>query len=825
MRVYSLLYKNLKNLKSFVRINQLIDTKKYLIIVHTDDLSKNEIAPLLKELALLLPESEVVGCSVGGIIYKGESLTDKTLISIIDLYDTSVKTTSVSLKDRNGYRSPQKVADDVLYYLGGANDSFLFTYYCPTYPYVSQLVEEFNKRAVNFKIIGGGAYSVSGDLCKDPAYIVHNSFIAEDYIVVAKLNGKLLLHNQAAITGIKSVGRSYKVTKSSEHRLIEIDGQPAKKWFNYLVGEEYIDKDKNIIHALPLVNEKSKGLGLNINYDVDAFTGEPLEGDLFVFDEIRENDCLTMGYIDPNATVKALRPLCEEIGSSPAEALFAYSCLTRRLILHNCAKWELNVFTSTQITGAFMAGELIYDGTQCRYSNSAFTVASLSEDPNATVYLNLHELQDDNAIQFDNLPLVSYLFSTANSELKNEIYEGKQRLAEQMVTDNETGLANLAKYVFDAKNEVFNALCLLSLKNENVIRVFLSKDVYSSYVLTAADGCKRVLGAGYSVYRYGELSVLIATNSPDREQFVADMKRLKAELDKIKHSSYQPIYEMSIVFGEDDLLNKVELTYVNLHKGSGDILVNSEEENSDFKKEMTLLQVINDAISHKRVIPYYQGIMNNNTQEIDIYESLMRITDKDGKIYLPGEFLPVAKEYKLYDRLSQIMIERVLDDVPKHPFTVTINLNTSDVYNQETLKLIFDKLEQAEQPEKIIFEIVESEAITDYAYLKTFTDKIHELGSKIAVDDFGSGYSNLMHVLRIDLDYIKITGEIVRDVNVDPSCSDFVNMISSWANTRDKKVIAEYVENEHIQQVITDNKVDYSQGYLFSRPAKLEEKS
>ena len=270
MRVYSLLYNNLKNLKSFVKHNQIVATKKHLIIVHTDDLSKDEVAPLLKELNAILPKAEIVGCSVGGIIYKGESLTKKTLITIIDLYDTDVKTTSVRLKDENGYRSPQKVADDVLYFLGGASDSFLFTYYSPVYPYVSQLVEEMNKRCINFKMIGGGAYSVTDDLAKDPAYIVHNGFIAEDFIVVAKLKGELLIHNQAAITGIKSVGRTYRVTKSKGHRLIEIDSQPAKQWFNHLVGEEYLKKDKNIIHALPLVNKKFENLGLNLNYDYDA---------------------------------------------------------------------------------------------------------------------------------------------------------------------------------------------------------------------------------------------------------------------------------------------------------------------------------------------------------------------------------------------------------------------------------------------------------------------------------------------------------------------------------------------------------------------------
>lgn len=820
MKVYSLLCKNLKSIKAFIVNNQISAKGKYLIIVHTDCLSRNEIAPVTKELCKLLPCSHVIGCSVGGIIYKGESLTGKTLVSIIEPKNAEISCACVTLKNQNGYRSPDDVVNQLLKELGGADDGFLFTFYSPSYPFVSRLVAEFNGKAKRFKMIGGGAYSVTGDLCNDPAYIVHGDTTREDCIVVAKLVGGDLIANQSAITGIKSVGRTYKVTKSKEHRLIEVDGKPAKEWFNHIVGEEYLREDKNIIHALPLVRKDDDSIGLNIHYDYDALTKEPLGGDLFVFDEVKENDRLTAGYIDPNSSLSALTPLCKKVCESPTEGIFAYSCLTRRLILHNCAKRELNAFTSTTVAGAFLAGELIYDGA-CRYSNSAFTVATLSENPAATVNLNLHSPQNSSELQFDNLPLITYLFSTANSELKNEISESKRQLAKQMITDTETGLANVAKYVYDAKNDNFNALCLLSLKNENVIRVFLDKDAYHKYVITAANCCKKTMKKGVSVYRYGELSVLIAAKTDDKDAFVADIKRLKAELDEIQYDAYQPIYEMSIVFGEDDLLNKVELTYVNLHKGNKDLLVNTGEEDDNFKKEMNLLQVINDAISHDNVIPFYQGIRNNGTQKLDIYESLMRIADSNGNIYLPGEFLPVAKEYKLYDRLSQIMIAKVLDDAPKHDFSVTINLNTGDIYNHTTLNIIFDKLKKAERPEKIIFEIVESEAITDYDYLKTFTDKIHALGAKIAIDDFGSGYSNLMHVLRIDLDFIKITGDIVKDADTDPSCLEFINMITSWANTRNKKVVAEFVENEKIQRIVEDSKVAYSQGYLFSKPKQI----
>ncbi len=822
MRVFSLLYSRANNLKAYVENNRLDAAAKYLVIFHTDKLLKNEAASLAANISKLLPNAEIIGCSVGGIIYKGESLAGKTLISIIELADTEVKTASVSLKDGDSYKSPEKLACEILSILGGADQSFLFTFYSPTYPFTSSFVGEMNNNVNDYTMIGGGAFSVKGNLLNCPAYTVHGKQVAEDRIVIAKLSGKSLIANQGAITGIKSVGRTYRVTKSKEHRLIEIEGQPAKQWLNRLVGEEYLKENPTLIYSLPLIRKNRDKICVNFDHEWDLLTNDKLNGDLFVMDEISENEMLKVGYIDPESTRSALAPLCEKISGSPAEALFAYSCLNRRLVLHNCATWELSPFASTLITGAFLAGELISDGGKCRYYNLAFSVATLSEDKNATVNLDISALDDDSTLQFDNLPLIAYLFSSANSELENEINESKQKLAEQLVTDPETGLPNLTGYTYDNQNSKFNAICLLSLKNDSVIKVFLDKKNYAGYVKVAAETCKNFFGERYKTYRYGELSLLIAATATDKDAFTADMKMLESRLCNLKYDGYRPIYEMSVVFGNDELLNKAELTYVNLHKGSGDMLVYSEDDNGNFKKEMSLLKVINDAISNKLVIPYYQGIMNNNTKQIDIYESLMRIADKDGRIYFPNDFLPVAKEYKLYDQLSQMMIEKVLDDSPKRPFSVTINLNTSDIYNQNILNVIFDKLQKLERPDKIIFEIVESEEITDYDYLKTFTDRIHALGAKIAVDDFGAGYSNLMHVLRIDLDFIKITGDIVKDVNKDPSCREFIGMISSWANGKDKKVIAEFVENEEIQRVIKSNKVAYSQGYLFSKPQKID---
>ncbi|MCI7760078.1 MAG: EAL domain-containing protein, partial [[Eubacterium] saphenum] len=97
-------------------------------------------------------------------------------------------------------------------------------------------------------------------------------------------------------------------------------------------------------------------------------------------------------------------------------------------------------------------------------------------------------------------------------------------------------------------------------------------------------------------------------------------------------------------------------------------------------------------------------------------------------------------------------------------------------------------------------------------------DRIHEKKARVAIDDFGSGFSNLLHILRIDADYLKIDGEIIRMINDDEKIMQFVGFLSSWWKERHKQVIAEYVENAEIQGKIEKMGISFSQGYFFSKP-------
>jgi EAL domain-containing protein (putative c-di-GMP-specific phosphodiesterase class I) len=167
------------------------------------------------------------------------------------------------------------------------------------------------------------------------------------------------------------------------------------------------------------------------------------------------------------------------------------------------------------------------------------------------------------------------------------------------------------------------------------------------------------------------------------------------------------------------------------------------------------------------------------------------------------------------------MIQKVFDrfrDIKDK--SVSINVSIRDIKNKEMLEMIYDKLSSVPYPGNFVFEILESEDIDDYNELTSFVDRVHELGGMVAIDDFGSGFSNLQHLMSIHSDYLKIDGSIIRNCCNNQSSENLLALIAGWKTMSSSKVsiIAEFVENEEIQKKLVGYDVDYSQGYLFSKP-------
>ena len=151
---------------------------------------------------------------------------------------------------------------------------------------------------------------------------------------------------------------------------------------------------------------------------------------------------------------------------------------------------------------------------------------------------------------------------------------------------------------------------------------------------------------------------------------------------------------------------------------------------------------------------------------------------------------------------------------------ITINLSFKDILNYEFIDYLNNALEKLkfEDRNRLVFEILESENLSDYDFLEEFVLKYKKLGIKIAIDDFGSGYSNFIRIIRLKPDYLKIDGSLIKNIDKDNNSYEIVKSIIAFSKTLNIKTIAEYVHSEEIFNLLLELGVDEFQGYYFGKP-------
>lgn len=227
------------------------------------------------------------------------------------------------------------------------------------------------------------------------------------------------------------------------------------------------------------------------------------------------------------------------------------------------------------------------------------------------------------------------------------------------------------------------------------------------------------------------------------------------------------------------------------------------------------------ALNNNKVIVEAQGVFDLSKEEIKIkyYEVLMRIIDDKNKICYPGEFLDVAKKTSLYIPLTKVLIKEVFNLIKRFKNThFSINLSSLDISNQNLRNCFLEELENCERSENLCIEILESESIDDYKVINNFIKIVKKYNCKIAIDDFGSGYSNYYRILTLDIDYIKIDGSIIKNIATDEKAYAVVETIINFASKQGYDVIAEYVSNREILNILKKLGIKYVQGYLFAKP-------
>ena len=222
---------------------------------------------------------------------------------------------------------------------------------------------------------------------------------------------------------------------------------------------------------------------------------------------------------------------------------------------------------------------------------------------------------------------------------------------------------------------------------------------------------------------------------------------------------------------------------------------------------------LKEMIESTKLVCYYQPIRDLESRELHHYEALLRIEDGDNVIF-PDKILPDLEDSYLYTHLTKRVIEYNIEKLRSDSkIKISINLSADDLVNDSILAIL---AQNADLSSRLFIEILENKSI-DYKKVELSIQKLKLFGYKICIDDFGSGYSNLNHLLNLSIDYLKIDGSIIKEIHHDKRAYSIVKTFALFCKQNDIEVIAEFIDNQEVVNILKSFGVKYGQGWYFSK--------
>ncbi len=456
---------------------------------------------------------------------------------------------------------------------------------------------------------------------------------------------------------------------------------------------------------------------------------------------------------------------------------------------------------------------------------------------------------------------ISWLHSLINSKNKKtdkliltlgiNISERKRVEAEmvKMATEDPlTGLKNRKIFHSDLEHKIDSAkrhgfpvaLFYLDLDQFKIINDSSNHATGDRLLIQVTQQLKKSLRISDMLFRTGGDEFAIIMQSHDTNDIKIAAAKINQNLSELEYQFNGKLYKVSISIGIaiypehgktiDDLLTNADLAmYRAKEQGGGQYHIFS----IDVKYQTLLTQnhywreCIEQALMQNHFILFYQPILDIEKNKISHYECLIRMRNEDGGLIMPDEFISIAEELGIINKIDRWVIKAAINkhielkQQGKH-YKMSINLSGLSFNCTSIFETIAEQLNNDEvSPEQIMFEITETSAVSNFLAAQSLIQKIKNLGCTLALDDFGVGFSSFYYLKHLPVDYVKIDGVFIRQVDKNNEDKIFVKALTEVSQALGKKVIAEFVENETILEILKDFGIEYAQGYFIGKPELL----
>lgn len=837
MHTKNISFTDLLTLDKFIEENNYVTAKSLLVQVFSADAANMHLGDIVKALKLKLPNSTIIGASTDGEIYGGKSRTKTTVISFSQFSSTTCEAQIYKLSD-----SQFKIGQQIARELCSADTKVLIVLADGLHTNGDDLLDGIYD--VNQTVVVAGG--LAGDYrCMQRTLVVHQDNIQENSVVACALNSTELNVNTQNVFGWHPIGKRMLVTKASGNRLYELDGQPLRDVYAKYLGLSVADELPVSAGEYPLIIKRySKDIARA------ALTLFP-DGSMLYAGNFKVGDKVQFGYGHIPLILSSAKTSIKKIRKLPVESIFIYSCSARKYFMGNEVDKELlPLELLADTSGFFTYGEFFHGGKKNELLNESMTLLMLSEGSQSVSQYVATDIDDEHKSEKHIYDKLFHLIEATGNELTetNEklellVAEKTRQIIEKIYFDPLTKLPNRNRLLEDlkAQSSFFPVMiAIINIDDFKQINDYYGYKIGDQVLQHIANKLSTVLSAdpnnnNIKLYKFPVDEFAIAANPEVLTQDFINLLESRVrdifanELNVVRNKFFLN-YTLGVSLGRAEANDYLEqddgvLLQANMAtREAKDSKLRMVKFHADMdlknrlEHNITWTNNIKTAIDEDRFIPYFQPIFSSVTGKIEKYECLIRMIATDGSIVLPYMFLDIAVKAKLYSELTKIMIDKCFAVFSKNKCNFSINLSIADTEDTKLMSYMIDRLQYFNVGNQLTLEILESEGVNDYAAFDVFIKNIKQYGCKIAIDDFGTGYSNFEHLIKMDFDYLKLDGSLIKNINLNPEVKLIVEMILSLCKKIQIKTVAEFVSDEAIFDTVKVLGIDYLQGFYLGKP-------
>jgi diguanylate cyclase (GGDEF)-like protein len=247
----------------------------------------------------------------------------------------------------------------------------------------------------------------------------------------------------------------------------------------------------------------------------------------------------------------------------------------------------------------------------------------------------------------------------------------------------------------------------------------------------------------------------------------------------------------------------------------------THEQREHQRRSLSIGEEVQKALREERVMFAFQPVVAAENGEVDYYECLLRMRNKDGRIVAAGEFVPVLEQLGFIRLIDRYVLDKAIAELSDHPgVRLGFNISGLTAADRPWLRALTSQLRnRPEVASRVVIEITETAALYDLEESARFVAALRETGCRVALDDFGAGHTSLRHLQTLAVDTIKIDGSFVRNLGASPDNQVFLRHLLGLAKGFGFHTVAEGVESAAEAAILRHEGIGYMQGYYYGRPA------